>query len=178
MEQLQFKKCTTEKQELINFLCGNTWPFHAGNKQNPDDVKIAFEKGWYADDRETFWIEQDGNKVGLVIIHDISDTIPLFDLRLSAEARGQGIGTKTLLWLKDYLFNKPHEKIRIEAYTRSDNLAMRKCFTKAGFVKEGYLRQAWENTDGTVSDSVLYGAIRMDWENNCITPIKLDVVPY
>ena len=178
MEQLQFKKCTTEKQELINFLCNNTWPFHAENKQNPDDVKRAFEKGWYADDRETFWIEQDGNKVGLVIIHDISDTIPLFDLRLSAEARGQGIGTKTLLWLKDYLFNKPYEKIRIEVYTRSDNVAMRKCFTKAGFVKEGYLRQAWENTDGTVSDSVLYSAIRMDWERNCITPIKLNEEPY
>ena len=78
MKQLQFKKCTTEKQELIHFLCTNPWPFHAEKKQNPDDVKMAFEKGWYADDRETFWIEQDGNKVGLVIIHDISDTIPLF----------------------------------------------------------------------------------------------------
>jgi len=40
------------------------------------------------------------------------------------------------------------------------------------------LRQAWENTDGTVSDSVLYSAIRMDWERNCITPIKLNEEPY
>ena len=178
MGQLQFKKCTTEKQELIHFLCANTWPFHAENMQKPDDVKRAYENGWYADDRETFWIEQEGNKVGLVIIHDIRDTIPLFDLRLSTEVRGQGIGTKTLLWLKDYLFNRDHKKIRIEAYTRSDNLVMRKCLTKAGFVKEGYLRQAWENADGTVSDSVLYSAIYTDWESKCVTPIKLDEVPY
>lgn len=69
-------------------------------------------------------------------------------------------------------------KIRIEGYTRADNLAMRKCFTKAGFVKEGYLRNAWENEDGSISDTVLYASIFDDWKDNITTPIKLDEVPY
>ena len=55
---------------------------------------------------------------------------------------------------------------------------MRKCFTKAGFVKEGYLRNAWENEDGTISDTVLYGAIFDDWKENKITQSKIDVLPY
>lgn len=81
------------------------------------------------------------------------------------------------MWLKDYLFGEK-QKIRIEGYTRADNLAMRKCFTKAGFVKEGYLRNAWENEDGTISDTVLYGAIFDDWKENRITQSKIDVLPY
>lgn len=101
----------------------------------------------------------------------------MFDLRLAAEARGKNIGTQSLQWLKDYLFGDKG-KIRIEGYTRADNYAMRKCFTKVGFVKEGYLRKAWENNDGTVLDSVIYGAIYENWKNKQITPIKLDEVPY
>lgn len=55
---------------------------------------------------------------------------------------------------------------------------MRKSFTKAGFVKEGYLRNAWENADGTISDTVLYGAIYEDWKAELVTPIKMNEVPY
>ncbi|MER1990155.1 MAG: GNAT family protein, partial [Solibacillus isronensis] len=122
-------------------------------------------------------IIENEQKLGILIIDDIEDTIPLFDLRLSKEARGKGIGQKSLSWLKDYLYGEKG-KIRIEGYTRADNLAMRKCFTKAGFVKEGYLRKAWENDDGTISDTVLYASIYDDWKDNKTTPIKLDEVPY
>ena len=55
---------------------------------------------------------------------------------------------------------------------------MRKYFTNAGFVKEEYLRKAWENHDGTVYDSVLYAAIFDDWENKTITNIDIDQYPY
>ncbi|MBS0692016.1 GNAT family N-acetyltransferase, partial [Enterococcus faecalis] len=131
----------------------------------------------YADGRETFWIIENEEKVGLLIINDIDDTIPLFDLRLAASARGKGLGVKALKWMQDYLFGEKN-KIRIEGYTRADNIAMRKCFTRAGFVKEGYLRNAWENSDGTVSDTVLYGAIYNDWKNATVTPNKMNEVPY
>lgn len=40
-------------------------------------------------------------------------------------------------------------------------------------MKEGYLRNAWENDDGTISDSVLFAAIYEDWKNNTITWAKL-----
>lgn len=57
-------------------------------------------------------------------------------------------------------------------------MGMRKCFSKAGFVKEGYLRNAWENEDGTVTDSIVYSAIKDDWITGNSTPIKMDEVPF
>lgn len=66
----------------------------------------------------------------------------------------------------------------IEAYTRCDKIAMTKTSSKCGYVKEGYLRNAWENNDGTVSDSIYYAFIRSDWENKEITPIKLNDLPF
>lgn len=55
---------------------------------------------------------------------------------------------------------------------------MTKTSSKCGYVKEGYLRNAWENNDGTVSDSIYYAFIRSDWENKEITPIKLNDLPF
>ena len=173
-----FKKLQDEVDELVDFITSNEWPFHAGEKSTKEQIINFFKNGWYGDGRETFWIEKNQAKVGLIIIHDIQDTIPLFDLRIRNNERGRGIGTQILLWLQDYIFNLPNEKIRIEAYTRSDNLAMRKAFTKSGFVKEGYLRNAWENNDGGYSDALCYAVIREDWEKHTITPIKIDDLPY
>lgn len=170
---MEIGKFNDENEELIDLLCSNNWPFHSNQNLNRTVIKGAAERGYYADGRETFWIILDEQKVGIIIIDDIEDTIPLFDLRLTEQARGKGIGVKSLLWLKDYLYGEK-KKIRIEGYTRADNLAMRKCFTNAGFVKEGYLRKAWENKDGTISDTVLYASIYDDWKENKITQTKLN----
>ena len=178
MEHIEFKPLKDEVEELVNLITSNEWPFHSGEKLTREQIVHSYENGWYEDGRETFWIERKQEKLGIIIIHDIQDTIPLFDLRIQNNERGRGIGTQTLLWLQDYIFNLPNKKIRIEAYTRSDNLAMRKAFTKSGFVKEGYLRDAWENNDGNYSDAICYAVIRADWENNTVTPIKIDELPY
>lgn len=174
---MEMKLYNGEIEELVELLCSNDWKFHSNVQLEKTAVQKAVENGYYADGRETYWIILDNEKVGIMIIDDIDDTIPLFDIRLTEGARGKNVGTQALLWMKDYLFGEK-EKIRIEGYTKADNLAMRKCFTKAGFVKEGYLRNAWENEDGTISDTVLYGAIYEDWKENKITPSKIDVLPY
>ncbi|WP_107943423.1 GNAT family N-acetyltransferase [Metasolibacillus fluoroglycofenilyticus] len=166
-----------ETEDLVQLLTGNEWPYHADLEVDANAVRKAIKKGYYADGRETFWIIEAGEKMGILIINDINDTIPLFDIRLAAKARGKGLGVKALKWLQNYLFGEK-SKIRIEGYTRADNIAMRKSFTKAGFVKEGYLRNAWENADGTISDTVLYGAIYEDWKAGLVTPTKMNEVPY
>jgi len=170
-------KFDNELKDLVLLMTRNTWDYHSNPKVSEEQIIDAYHRGWYQEDREIFWIEKENKKIGLIIIHDITDTIPSFDIRLDSWARGKGIGTKAVKWLTDYIFGLP-DKIRIEAYTRSDNLAMRKTFSKAGYVKEGYLRNAWENNDGTVSDSICYGYMRSDWENNEITPIKLNELPF
>ncbi|WP_249260802.1 GNAT family N-acetyltransferase [Virgibacillus pantothenticus] len=122
---------------------------------------------------------KNGAKIGLLIIGDISDTIPiLLDVRIANNMRGKGYRTKAVNWIADYVFTNFEEKIRIEAYTRHDNIAMRKAFFKSNFVKEGYLRSAWKNADGTISDTVFYAIIRKDWEQQTITPSLLNELPF
>ena len=162
----------SEAEQLATFFSENEWTYHAFPNRSLHEILSKVEAGYYSDGRETFWILEDDEKLGVLIIDDIEDTIPIIDIRIAPTSRGKGIGFKTLEWLKDYLFGNKG-KNRIEGYTRADNLAMRKCFTNAGFVKEGYLRKAWENHDGTVYDSVLYGAIfalqLYDQDCDCIT---------
>lgn len=174
MNKLKFTKFTNELDDLISFLTTNRWEFHSNPNPSEEQIIKSYKNGWYHNDRETFWIEHERTKIGLIVIHDISDTIPLFDIRLHQDVRGMGFGTYAVNWLVDYIFNLPNKKIRIEAYTRSDNLAMRKTLHKCGFVKEGYLRNAWENDDGSVSDSIII----QDWKSKSITDIKLNDFPF
>ncbi|WP_068985059.1 GNAT family N-acetyltransferase [Lysinibacillus xylanilyticus] len=173
---MEYLLLVDEIENLVELLTQNKWIHHIDQILKEESIRKAYAEGYYQNDRETHWIIDNEEKVGIIIIHDIN-AIPLFDIRLDARYRGKGYGVKTLLWLQDYLFGE-RGKIRTEGYTRVDNIGMRKCFTKAGFVKEGYLRNAWENADGTVTDSILYGAIKDDWMLGRTTPIKMDDVPY
>lgn len=92
--------------------------------------------------------------------------------------RGLGYGLKAVNWIINYIFSILEVKIRIEAYTRIDNPAMRKVLFNCNFQKEGYLRRSWENNDGTVVDSLVYGIIREDWEQGKKTPISIDDVEF
>lgn len=174
---MDIKLLVDEVDALVHLFTQNKWFYHTHQHVKAESVRAAYAKGYYKNDCETYWILENEEKIGVIMIHDISDTIPLFDLRLNAKYRGKGYGVKALRWLQDYLFGEKG-KIRIEGYTRVDNIGMRKCFSKAGFVKEGYLRNAWENEDGTVTDSILYGAIKDDWVLGGTTPIKIDEVPF
>lgn len=176
-DKLEFRLFDDEVEDLVALFSNNEWHYHSSRFYREDEVRNAIEAGYYSDGRETFWVIDNHTKIGVIIIDDIDDTIPVFDIRLDSSHQGKGYGVKSLKWLQDYLFGK-RGKIRVEGYTRADNLPMRKCFTKAGFVKEGYLRNSWENEDGTVSDTVLYGAICDDWKANKITEIKINEVPY
>jgi [ribosomal protein S5]-alanine N-acetyltransferase len=162
------QKYQQEKLQLMEFLTENCWPYHVNQTIHKEAIIQTIDCGYYEDDKETFWIIENNEIYGIVILEDISDSIPLIDIRLTEKARGKGLGTKALEEVKNYVFGEL-KKIRIEGYTRADNVAMRKCFNKVGFVMEGYLRQAWENKDGSISDSTLYAAIRSDWENQTIT---------
>ena len=178
MQKLQYRLFQNELEDLISFMTNNSWDYHSEPNTSVEQIVHLVNKGWYYEERETFWVELSNKKIGLIVIDDIGDTIPLFDIRLDSAYRGQGYGRETVNWLVDYLFNLQDKKIRIEAYTRGDNHGMRKTLSNCGFVKEGYLRSSWENKDGSIHDSVCYSIIRSDWENGIVTPIKLNEVPY
>ena len=98
----------------------------------------------------------------------------MFDLRLAEEFRGRGLGPAVLTALCSLVFEKFSEPVRFEGQTREDNIAMRKTFVRAGFLKEAHYRLGWPTADGTRVASVAYAILRQDWENKETTPFEWD----
>ncbi|WP_318617893.1 GNAT family N-acetyltransferase [Sporosarcina sp. YIM B06819] len=172
---MRLQEWTMEEQEqLIHFMTTNTWPFHGNSHPARKLIEKAIEEGGYeSDEVKTFWVENEAmDKVGIVKIHDLQDEIPLFDLRIADMSRGYGYGPKALRLVAEYVFGLQDKKIRLEGHTRQDNLAMRKTFERAGFVKEAHLRNAWFSPkENSYYDAVTYGITRKDFVAGTTTPV-------
>jgi [ribosomal protein S5]-alanine N-acetyltransferase len=79
-------------------------------------------------------------------------------MALLPEHRGRGIGTAAHRMLVDYLlrFTTAH---RLEAFTETGNVAEQKVLERAGFTREGVMRETFFR-DGAWRDAVVYGLIR------------------
>jgi RimJ/RimL family protein N-acetyltransferase len=153
-----------DADRLVAFLTGDTWPFHGSPVVTADKATGWIEAGRYhSDDNRAFWIVVDGEDAGLIRLMDLGDSTPLFDLRLRAQYRGQGLGEQALRWLTAYLFDEFPAIRRVEGNTRQDNRAMRRVFERAGYVKEAHYREAWPMEGGEVYDAVGYAILRRDW---------------
>ncbi len=172
---MHLQEWTMEEQEqLIHFMTTNSWPYHGNSHPGRHLIEKAIEEGGYeSDEVKTFWVEiENGDKVGIVKIYDLADEIPLFDLRIADMSRGNGYGPKALRLVAEYVFGLPNKKIRLEGHTRQDNLAMRKTFERAGFVKEAHLRKAWFSPkENSYYDAVTYGITREDFTGGTTTPV-------
>ncbi|NYF25924.1 GNAT family N-acetyltransferase [Sporosarcina sp. JAI121] len=172
---MHLQEWTMEEQEqLIHFMTTNTWPYHGNSDPGRHLIEKAIEEGGYGSDEvKTFWVENDDKaKVGIVKIYDLQDAIPLFDLRIADMSRGNGYGPKALRLVAEYVFGLSGNKIRLEGHTRQDNLAMRKTFERAGFVKEAHLRKAWFSPkENSYYDAVTYGITREDFMAGTTTPV-------
>ncbi|MBE1555140.1 GNAT family N-acetyltransferase [Sporosarcina limicola] len=172
---MHLQEWTMEEQEqLIHFMTKNTWPYHGNSHPGRELIEKAIEEGGYeSDEVKTFWVEnENGDKVGIVKIYDLQDQIPLFDLRIADVSRGHGYGPKALRLVAEYVFGLSGKKIRLEGHTRQDNLAMRKTFERAGFVKEAHMRKAWFSPkENSYYDAVTYGITREDFIGGTTTPV-------
>lgn len=172
---MRLQEWTMEEQEqLIHFLMTNTWPFHGHTNPARHLIEKTIEEGGYqSDEVKTFWVENEQEeKVGIVKLYDLRDEIPMFDLRIAEIYRGHGYGPTALKLIADYVFSLSERKIRLEGHTRQDNLAMRKTFERAGFVKEAHLRQAWFSPkEASYYDAVTYGITREDYQGGTTTPV-------
>ncbi|MGH3762861.1 GNAT family N-acetyltransferase [Actinophytocola sp.] len=96
-----------EAAELAEFLTGEPWPFHSGTPDRAEVLRQVAEGHWDGPSARTFWLERGGEPAGVVRLFDLADGTPLFDLRLAAAHRGQGLGTLAVGWLTEYLFHDP-----------------------------------------------------------------------
>lgn len=161
--------------ELVDFLTGNGWPFHAEASLDAESVRRRAAEGAFDtdEDRECWWVLDGAERVGLLVVFDLGDPTPLFDLRIAERHRGRGIGTHAVRWLTARVFTAGAGRTRIEATTRADNAAMRTVLRRCGYVKEAHYRQAWPGPDGTY-DAVGYAILRADWETGSATPVGWD----
>ncbi len=76
---------------------------------------------------------------------------------------GQGLASEMLHLTLDFAFNSL-DLNRIEADIDPLNLASCALIERAGFEREGFLRERWR-VGGEVSDTALYGLLNKDWRN-------------
>ncbi|MEU4154100.1 GNAT family N-acetyltransferase [Streptomyces sp. NPDC026659] len=165
----------SEADALVDFLTGDTWPFHASAAPDGDEVRRWISAGRYdGEENRAFWIMAGDSTAGLIRLMDLADDTPLFDLRVRSRWRATGIGGTALTWLTRYLFEECPRVRRIEGTTRQDNAAMRRAFQRCGYVKEAHYRDAWPGTGGSVHDAVGYAVLRRDWESGGVTVPEWD----
>ncbi|MGV9341105.1 GNAT family N-acetyltransferase [Streptomyces sp. NPDC003688] len=165
----------SEADALVDFLTGDTWPFHTSAAPDGDEVRRWISAGRYdGEENRAFWIMAGDSTAGLIRLMDLADDTPLFDLRVRSRWRGTGIGGTALTWLTRYLFEEFPRVRRIEGTTRQDNAAMRRAFRRCGYVKEAHYRDAWPGTGGSVHDAVGYAVLRRDWESGGVTVPEWD----
>jgi RimJ/RimL family protein N-acetyltransferase len=165
-----------DRADLIAFLTGEEFPFHVRRTIPRTDAEAAVDAGAYRDDEhDTFWLKHDDlGRVGIVRLEDLADPVPLFDLRIAGRFRGQGLGVPALRATTDHVFRTLPEVTRFEGQTREDNVAMRRVFVRAGWVKEAHYREGWPVEGGRPVASVGYGVLRHDWETGTTTPVPWD----
>jgi len=81
-------------------------------------------------------------------------------IALAPSARGRGIGTAAQRLLVEHLFDTT-DVYRIQASTDIENLAEQRALERAGFVREGVLRQCQVRADGR-HDLILFSRLRDD----------------
>lgn len=83
----------------------------------------------------------------------------MIGIALTAGARGQGIGSLAQRMLARELFMLT-DAHRVEASTDVENIAEQRALERAGFTREGIVRQAQYRGDGAHHDLVIYGVLR------------------
>ena len=140
----------------------NWWGFG-----NASSVRRQFETdGFLGQDGGRLIAEVDGQPTGSVSWRAVHHGLPpwsrCWDIGISLlpEWRGRGYGGPAQRALAEYLLANT-TAMRIEASTRSDNLAEQRALEKAGFTREGVLRAA-HFQDGAWRDLVLFSLVRSD----------------
>lgn len=156
---------------LVEFMLSNEFPFHVNARPSHNDLeRKMLDGGFGAPDHASFWIDAESEgRIGLVILADLRDFAPLFDLRLSSAARGKGLGVPILQALTSEVFERWPNVNRFEGQTREDNIAMRKTFLRSGFIKEAHYREGWPVSGSLPLASVAYAILRRDWESGGTT---------
>ena len=167
-----------DSRDLVEFLMSNRFPFHVRARHSEESARESVASGrFWSEESLGYWINDGASRIGLVVLEDLDEDTPMFDLRLAEEFRGKGLGPKVLTALCAKVFEQFPDPVRFEGQTREDNIAMRKTFLRAGFLKEAHYRLGWPTAEGPRVASVAYAILRQDWESKDTTWFEWDDLP-
>ncbi|MBW3086465.1 hypothetical protein KEM60_02686 [Austwickia sp. TVS 96-490-7B] len=162
-----------DSENIVEFLIGNQFPYHVVEQPAEEDARAFLASGVFSrPENAAFWIQIDSKRVGIINFQDMLDGNPMIDIRLDGQCRGKGIGAIALGVGTSCIFTENPNIDRIEGNTRIDNEAMRRIFTKNGYVKEAHYRDGWRVEGAMPLDSVSYAIIRRDWMTGVVTPVN------
>jgi RimJ/RimL family protein N-acetyltransferase len=156
---------------IERLLTGSRWPYHVAADLTPRDI-ASLDLVSDGTSSHLVLAGDDPDPIALIRLQDLDDIdetgsgCPLFDLRVADAHRGRGVGAHCVRWLTSHLFTTYPSLHRVEAQTRSDNLAMQAVLVRCGYVLEGRYREAWPASDGRRLDSCAYGILRSEWQAN------------
>jgi len=130
----------------------------------PQMSKTEWEKRFdsFIPDTKWFLIEKkDGKKIGAVF-HFLNGHYMEIGYILAPNERRKGYGSEAIKIIVDYLFLS-RDLVRVQAITGLDNFASCTALEKAGFRKEGIMRNSGF-IRGEWKDGCLYSIIREDWK--------------
>ena len=159
-----------DRGAFTRFMTRDSFPFHVVAEPTEEKIAANIDAGRYGGRRAPFWVdEQEHGRIGIAILEGLGDSTPTFDLRLTTRYRGRGLGVPILQSLTAHVFESYPTINRFEGQTREDNLAMRKTFLRAGFLKEAHRREGWPVDGGEPLASVAYAILRRDWASGATT---------
>ena len=160
----------TDRSALRRFLTTETFPFHVVARPTPEQVDAAIDAGaWGGADTETLWIDHpDHGRIGVLRLQDVNDPTVMLDLRLAERWRGRGLGAEALDAAAGHIFRTRPSVLRFEGQTRADNVAMRRTFSRRGWVQEAHYRDGWPIEGGEPVASVAYALMRRDRDSRAV----------
>jgi diamine N-acetyltransferase len=114
--------------------------------------------GMCSDNFQMLVVEKDNLIIALIYISFVRTGLANIGLVICENQRAKKLGTKITTTIIDYIFNSYDVK-RIQADTDINNVAAQKVLEKAGFVKEGIMKN-YRYHHGNYNDSVLYAIIK------------------
>ena len=167
-----------DREAVVAFLTGHEWPFHVRRRPTVATVTAAIDGGAFDDDdHAAFWLVEDGVRIGLAVLQDLTDDTPLFDLRLAAGARGRGRGVAALRALDRARLRHPAADRSLRGADAGGQRRDAPDVPARGFVKEAHYREAWPVDGGPPVASIGYGVLRRDWLSGTSTPLVWDDEP-
>jgi RimJ/RimL family protein N-acetyltransferase len=109
-------------------------------------------------------VGESGAVEAFAVLRGLGDPhLNLYLKRIAVARPGQGVGTAFLSLVLDEAFGPMGaERFHLDCFT--DNVRAQRAYTKLGFTRDGVLRKAYRQADGTRTDLVMMAILKSEWE--------------